>query len=86
MPPKLHRVFRDEDELPTSADLKENIHDALVASRFLIVICSPSTPDLQVIDLKAGRGERALSQSIKAIGSVCNGKKMFGNYTELGDI
>ncbi|MBN1759385.1 MAG: toll/interleukin-1 receptor domain-containing protein [Chitinispirillaceae bacterium] len=44
IPAKLKRVFRDEDELPTSADLKDDIKNALAASKFLVVICSRSTP------------------------------------------
>lgn len=35
------RVFRDEEELPASADLSSQIEDALRRSRFLIVVCSP---------------------------------------------
>lgn len=34
------RVFRDETELPTSADLSQDIREALENSEYLIVICS----------------------------------------------
>lgn len=34
-------IFRDREELPSSANLSDNINDALRASRYLIVICSP---------------------------------------------
>ena len=37
------RVFRDETELPTSADLNADIKNALKNSRFLIVLCSKTT-------------------------------------------
>ncbi|MBN1624414.1 MAG: TIR domain-containing protein, partial [Clostridia bacterium] len=40
----LPRVFRDREELPTSSDLNSDIDLALQQSRFLIVICSPRTP------------------------------------------
>jgi len=40
-PKRLGRLFRDEDELPTSSSLGDQIRDALLHSRFLIVICSP---------------------------------------------
>jgi TIR domain len=43
-PPKLRKVFRDQDEAYASADLNELIKEALKNSRFLIVICSPYTP------------------------------------------
>ncbi|MBN1622872.1 MAG: TIR domain-containing protein [Clostridia bacterium] len=41
----LPRVFRDKEELPTSSDLNSDIDRALQQSRFLIVICSPRTPE-----------------------------------------
>lgn len=44
---KINRVFRDRDELPTSSNLADNITNALENSRFLIVICSPRTPQSQ---------------------------------------
>jgi WD40 repeat protein len=43
-PPRIGRVFRDEEELPASADLNREIETALAQSRFLIVVCSPRTP------------------------------------------
>ena len=38
---KMGRVFRDEEELPLSASLGEDIHRALDNSEWLICICSP---------------------------------------------
>src|SRR5437763_1046328 len=40
LPRRLRRVFRDEEELPASSDLKAEIDAALRQSRFLIVVCS----------------------------------------------
>lgn len=34
-------IFRDREELPSSASLSDNINNALRESRYLIVICSP---------------------------------------------
>jgi outer membrane protein assembly factor BamB len=34
-------IFRDREELPSSANLSDNINNALRESRYLIVICSP---------------------------------------------
>ena len=45
--PSIDRVFRDEDELPSSADLGVQLEEALRESRFLIVICSKDTPESQ---------------------------------------
>ena len=38
---KTGRVFRDQEELPLSADLGDDIHRALEESEWLICICSP---------------------------------------------
>jgi WD40 repeat protein len=43
--PRIGNVFRDEEELPASADLKSEIESALRCSRFLIVVCSRRTPE-----------------------------------------
>ncbi|HEY0408157.1 MAG TPA: toll/interleukin-1 receptor domain-containing protein [Pyrinomonadaceae bacterium] len=42
LPSRLYPVFRDRDELPGASDLGRKIREALHASRFLIVICSPN--------------------------------------------
>ncbi len=38
----LRPIFLDRAELPTSADLAASVREALSASRFLIVVCSPA--------------------------------------------
>ncbi len=40
VPRRIFPLFRDREELPTSASLSDNIGDALARSRYLIVICS----------------------------------------------
>lgn len=42
---KIQRVFRDQEELPIGSDLGDNIEGALRESEFLLVICSPRTPE-----------------------------------------
>lgn len=42
---RIKRIFRDQSELPTSGDLGADIHDALMQSRYLIVICSERTKE-----------------------------------------
>ncbi len=42
---RIRRVFRDKDELPIASDLASPIVTALENSEFLIVICSPRTPE-----------------------------------------
>ena len=41
VPRRIFPVFRDREELPTSADLGSQIQEAIKSSRFLVVICSP---------------------------------------------
>ncbi len=43
VPKRIYPVFRDREELPTSSDLGANINQALKASRYLVVICSPKS-------------------------------------------
>ena len=42
LPEKLSPVFKDREELPSAANLSTVIEDAMSASAFLIVLCSPS--------------------------------------------
>ena len=42
---KIERVFRDQEELPIGSDLGDNIRKALEESEYLLVICSPRTPE-----------------------------------------
>src|SRR5262249_58894060 len=66
-PPRLRKISRDEDEVPASADLNDQIKQALVASRFLIVVCSPYTPRSKWVEREIemfnefGRGDQVLA-------------------------
>jgi tetratricopeptide (TPR) repeat protein len=42
MPKRLSPIFRDREELPTSADLGDSLTEALQQSKTLLVICSPN--------------------------------------------
>lgn len=44
---KLGKLFRDEDELSTADSLPKLIQDALIHSRYLIVVCSPHSVESQ---------------------------------------
>ena len=44
-PNRIGRVFRDEEELPSSSDLNKSIEKALIHSKYLVVICSKNTPE-----------------------------------------
>ena len=41
VPKRIYPIFRDREELPTSANLGDQIQQAIRDSRFLVVICSP---------------------------------------------
>ncbi len=67
VPKRLQPIFRDRDELPSSAELGGVIRQALSESRHLIVICSPSAAASRWVDeeirlFKAmGGGDRILA-------------------------
>ncbi len=50
VPDRLHPVFRDREELATSADLPSTIKDALEQSGHLVVICSPNAAASKWVD------------------------------------
>ncbi|MDO4805709.1 MAG: TIR domain-containing protein [Coriobacteriales bacterium] len=47
---RLGRLFRDEDELPASTSLSDQIREALARSRFLIVVCTPETRESRWVE------------------------------------
>ncbi len=65
-PARLGKVFRDRDELPSSGSLNNQIEEALKVSRFLIVICSPATPE-----------SRWVSREIEIFKELGRGDKIF---------
>jgi WD40 repeat protein len=71
LPPRLTRVFRDEEELAASASLNDRIEQALQQSRTLIIICSPRTPQSLWVNTEVrrfrdlGRHERILALLIE---------------------
>lgn len=63
-PARIGHLFRDEDEIPASSDLSDQIKEALAKSDNLIVICSPETPaskwvrrEIELFQ-ELGKGER----------------------------
>lgn len=67
IPKTLFPIFRDREELPMSADLGSSIEDALRASRYLIVLCSPAAAKSRWVNEEIryfkslGRSERILA-------------------------
>ncbi|MEJ1970379.1 MAG: toll/interleukin-1 receptor domain-containing protein [Rhizomicrobium sp.] len=67
VPSHIGHLFRDDDEIPASSNLSGQIEEALKASQYLIVVCSPDTPQSlwvrHEIDFfrKLGKGGRILA-------------------------
>ena len=51
---RLGFVFRDEEELPVSSNLTDSIQTALDHSKYLIVICTPDTPESLWVEREIG--------------------------------
>ncbi|MCF4166640.1 toll/interleukin-1 receptor domain-containing protein [Zavarzinia compransoris] len=69
VPARLFPVFRDREELPTSADLGGAIRQALEGSRYLIVLCSPRAAgsiwvDQEILEFKRRHGEGRIIAAI----------------------
>ncbi len=66
LPKSLYPIFKDREELPTASALGENITRALIASHYLIVICSPHAAHSDWVNEEVcifkslGRGDRVL--------------------------
>ena len=50
VPKRIYPIFRDREELPTSANLGDQIQQAIRDSRFLVVICSPRSAKSSWVD------------------------------------
>jgi WD40 repeat protein len=65
--PRLTRVFRDREEFAATNDLSASIGEALAASRYLLVICSPRARESEWIAAEVarfhelGRGENIIA-------------------------
>lgn len=62
VPARVRPVFRDRDELHAGADLKAHVRDALAASRWMIVLCSPDAAgspwvEREIVEFKKLHGE-----------------------------
>ncbi|MDD3447362.1 MAG: toll/interleukin-1 receptor domain-containing protein, partial [Zavarzinia sp.] len=69
VPARLFPVFRDREELPTSADLGAVIRTALENSRYLVVLCSPRAAasvwvDQEILEFKRLHGEGRIIAAI----------------------
>lgn len=67
VPKRLYPIFRDREELPTSANLGAIIENAISCSEYLIIICSPRAAasrwvNEEILSFKAmGKADRVLA-------------------------
>jgi tetratricopeptide (TPR) repeat protein len=71
VPARVRPLFRDRDELHAGADLKAHVQQALAASRWLIVVCSPDAArspwvEREIVEFKRLHGERRVLALIAA--------------------
>jgi tetratricopeptide (TPR) repeat protein len=82
-PKRLFPIFRDREELPVSADLGTQINEALIHSRYLIVVCSPhSAKSIWVNEeiklfKRLGREDRVLALIVAGEPNASEGKPGF---------
>jgi len=72
-PDRLYPIFRDKNELPTSATLTENISAALKNSKSLIVICSPNSAKSRWVNEEI-RQFKALGKESQILACIIDGE------------
>jgi WD40 repeat protein len=81
VPKRIYPVFRDRDELATSADLGALIKAALAQSRSLIVICSPESARSRWVDQEI-RDYQALNRGERVVAMIVDGVPHAGGSSE----
>lgn len=72
VPARLLPIFRDRVELPTSAELGDNLQRSLEQSRYLIVICSPDSAQSRWVEEEI-RAFRNLNGRDRTIALIARG-------------
>lgn len=80
-PKRLRPVFRDRAELSASSDLAREIEDALAASRYLIVICSPAAARSKWVDTEIETFQR-MGRSGRILALIVDGEPHAGDERE----
>ncbi len=73
VPKKLAPIFRDRQELAAAADLNEEIEEAIGASRFLIILCSPAAAKSRWIDEEISSFKR-LHREDRILAAIVDGE------------
>ena len=72
-PRRLSPIFRDRDELPSSANLSDVVNAALADSAALIVVCSPAAAESRWVNEEI-RAFRALGRSDRIFAIIVDGE------------
>lgn len=83
VPARLFPIFRDRDELPTSASLSDNISQALRDSRYLIVICSPHAAVSRWVNEEI-RAFKAMGRADRVLALIIDGEPNATDRPECG--
>lgn len=83
VPNRVFPVFRDRDELPTAANFETMLKDALAASRYLIVLCSPAAVKSRWVNEEI-RHFKSLGRSDRIICLIIDGEPNATDRPELG--
>src|ERR1700722_1459764 len=87
-PKRLFPIFRDRQELPVSADRGTQINEALIHSRYLIVVCSPHAAKSIWVNeeikffKRLGREDRVLALTVAGEPNAFEGKAEFSTDDE----
>lgn len=76
-------VFRDREELPSGANLSDNINNALRESLYLIVICSPRSAASRWVN-EEGRYFKALGREDRVLCLIVDGEPNASDKPESG--
>ena len=81
LPPRLTPIFRDRDELPTTASLSDAVNEALANSDKLILICSPAAAASRWVNQEV-RQFRRMGRDADILCLVVDGEPGAGDETE----
>lgn len=83
VPRRIFPIFRDVEELPSSASLQENIIQGLKRSRYLIVICSPRAAASRWVNEEI-RYFKSLGREDRVLGLIIDGEPNASDKPESG--
>lgn len=83
VPKRAYPIFRDRDELPSSADLGEKLTQALMQSRFLIVVCSPRAVASRWVNEEI-KSFKSIGREDRVLCLIVDGEPYASEHPELG--